>query len=246
MSTKKQSTALARIEPSEYALMRADKESMEIMAAAAAEGISMRSFPKIKVPSGGGNAWDIDGEPLKSFDGIILYHRPVKAFYRKTFGEDGITNAPPDCTSIDMATGVGDPGGECRLCPYNRYPKNGSKKACSDRTFMFILRPDSLLPYFLNVPPGSFGNRKDYTNTALAGRGVWPWHVVTRFGLVQDKSKAGNITYSRITFESLGLLSAEERTHIADIRKTFVPGIEKLIETPREWSNQEEVEEDLE
>ena len=240
MTTKKQSTAVARIEPSEYALIKADAEAMQIMAAAAAEGVTMSSFPKIKVPSGGGNAWDIDGEPLKSFDGIILYHRPVKSFYYKQYGEDGFTNTPPDCSSIDMVTGTGNPGGECRLCIYNQYHKDGTGKDCSDRTFLFILRPESLLPYFLNVPPGSVTNRKDYTNTALAGRGVWPWHVVTRFGLVQDKSKAGNITYSRITFENMGPLSAEERARIGDIRKTFVPGIEKLITTPREWNTQEE------
>ena len=240
MTTKKQNSAVARIEPSSYALIKADEEALAVMAAAAAEGITMTSFPKIKVPSGGGNAWDIDGEPLKHFDGIILYHKPVKSFYRKAYGEDGQTNAPPDCSSIDMLTGVGDPGGECRLCPYNQYHKDGSGKECSDRTFLFILRPDSMLPYFLNAPPGSFGNRRDYTNTVLAGRGVWPWQVITRFALTQDKSKAGNITYSRITFENMGPLSADERTRIGDIRRTFVPGIERLINTPREWNSQEE------
>ena len=240
MTTKKQSSALARIEPSEYALIKADAEAIEIMAAAAAEGITMSSFPKIKVPGAGGKFWEIDGRPMESFDGIILYYKPLKSFYRKAFGEDESTNAPPDCSSIDMVTGTGDPGGECRFCPYNQYGKDGSAKKCHDRTFTFILRPENLLPYFINMPSGSFGNRKDYTNKKLAGQGVWPWHVVTRFGLTQDKSKGGNIAYNRVTFENMGPLSPDERTRVSAIRNTFVPSIEKLITTPREWSTQEE------
>ncbi len=78
------------------------------------------TFDKVKIPSGGGLMFEVTGEngepePVKTIEGVILYHHAVNSFYKEKY--TGGSN-PPDCGSYDGKTGEGDPGGDCSKCPY--------------------------------------------------------------------------------------------------------------------------------
>ena len=62
------------------------------------------SFERIKIPAGGGLAYELPGEnpespdTEKEFSAVILYHHPINTYYKEKF--NGSSN-PPDCSSID-------------------------------------------------------------------------------------------------------------------------------------------------
>jgi len=68
------------------------------------------SIDRIKLPGGGGTAFEVpsedgeDTEPVKDITGVILYNHPAYAYYASAF-QGG--HAAPDCSSIDGVTGVG-------------------------------------------------------------------------------------------------------------------------------------------
>ena len=74
---------------------------------------------RILVPAGGGLSWSIPtpkGEQnVPKFQAVILHHHAGRSYWALPFGE--MEKQPPACTSLDGITGVGDPGGDCALCP---------------------------------------------------------------------------------------------------------------------------------
>ena len=82
------------------------------------------SIDRVKLPAGGGTAFEVpaedgeDTEMVKDITGVILYNHPAYAYYASAFAGG---HAAPDCSSIDGATGIGTPGGDCRRCPFNKF-----------------------------------------------------------------------------------------------------------------------------
>ena len=80
------------------------------------------SFDRVKLPAGGGTAFEIpsadgeDSEMAKDITGVIVYNHP--AYYHDKY--NGGSN-PPDCGSFDGVSGIGNPGGSCQNCPYNKF-----------------------------------------------------------------------------------------------------------------------------
>ena len=76
-------------------------------------------FDRIKVPSGGGLAFEVPGENpdepdlQKEFSAVILYHHPMLSYYKEKY--TGGSEAP-DCSSIDGVYGIDKETGERRLC----------------------------------------------------------------------------------------------------------------------------------
>ena len=98
------------------------------------------TFDRIKVPSGGGLAFEVPGENpdepdlQKEFSAVILYHHPILSYYKEKY--TGGSEAP-DCSSMDGINGVDRESGElksCKDCPLNQFGtgENGGK-ACKTK-----------------------------------------------------------------------------------------------------------------
>ena len=168
------------------------------------DGLNL-SFDRIKIPSGGGLAFEVPGDDpdspdtVKEFKAVILYHHPISCFYKEEY-KGG--NNPPDCGSMDGKIGVIAESGElrtCADCPNNKFgsAKNGGK-ACKQKRRMYLLRENESLPILLSLPTGSLAEFSKYVMRLLS-RGKKPNTVVTKFSLKKVQN-AGGISYSQAVF----------------------------------------------
>ncbi|MED1801820.1 hypothetical protein [Brevibacillus porteri] len=184
-------------------------------------------FPRVKVPSGGGIAFEVPGDDpenpdsVKELEGVVLDHFPVNAFWKQKFSGE---NNPPDCSSVDGKIGKAPEGApvkwaggmqDCKTCPFNQWgtgvdqqgnPTNG--KACKNMHQLFILRENEVFPVQLTLPPTSMPNWTAYT-ARLSGKLKRFYGVVTKVKLKKAKS-SGGIDYSEAIFGSSKELSPEE------------------------------------
>lgn len=224
MATKKD---IAPVDVGDYKLMRMDPEAVrELIAENLGGGFSLFDLPVITVPTGGTTFWSIpsaDGPvPVKEFEGIIAYQRPIRTYFARGLDEPGAEKGPPDCVSFDMIHGIGEPGGECATCPMNQWgtAKGGTRKgkACSERRALILLRPDSLLPVRLQVPPTSLGNLSQYLMN-LTDQGALYNTVVTRFGL--DSIEKGGNSVATIEAHKVAGLTAEQVAAVKPMKEQF-------------------------
>jgi hypothetical protein len=207
MSKQTENTAIAVQNPGYLALADSD---FTADIGAEMNGLEL-SFEKIKIPSGGGLAFEIPGEDseadtVKEFSGVILHHHPVFMRY-----DDKYTggNSPPDCGSFDGRVGKGNPGGDCKTCPHNQFGtgENGAK-ACKNRQRIYILREGELFPMVLSLPTGSLKVFSKFVASQLSkGRKVSRY--VTRFSL-RKATNSGGIVYSQAQFKVDRILTNEE------------------------------------
>jgi hypothetical protein len=128
------------------------------------DGISERHLQKITIPSGTGTMINVEGEDgttaVKSIDFIVLDQRLTRQYWKeeKKPGE----NIPPDCFSLDSIKGIGNPGGECKHCPYAQFKSakqgTGKGQACRQTRNLYILRAGegtTIFPEILRLPPTS-------------------------------------------------------------------------------------------
>ena len=162
------------------------------------------TFDRIKVPSGGGLAFEVPGENpdepdlQKEFSAVILYHHPILSYYKEKY--TGGSEAP-DCSSMDGINGVDRESGElksCKDCPLNQFGtgENGGK-ACKTKRRIFILRAGEAFPTLLTLPTASISDYSKYIMRLLS-KGKKSNQVVTKFGLKKDSNKTG-ITFSKVT-----------------------------------------------
>lgn len=199
------------------------------------EGFSPADLDRVKVPSGGGTAWDIpDEHPEKIIEGVVVLKTPTRSFWFGGRGEDGAEDGPPDCQSPDAKIGIGafgagskpNPTGECANCPMNVFGSatrgSGNGKACKEQMQVFLLREGSILPLQLSLPPTSLRGFRKYM-TRLASKAVPFYGVTTRFGLAVEKGNGQ--TYSVVVPERGRDLSPQEaqaaRAYGVTIRGTF-------------------------
>lgn len=185
------------------------------------DGLTL-SFDRIKVPSGGGLAFEVPGDNPDSPDmakevkAVILYHHPVHSYYKEKYTGG---NEAPDCGSIDGHTGTDTETGEikdCKDCPNNKFGsgENGGK-ACKQKRRVYILRENESLPIILSLPTGSLADFSKYIMRLLS-KGKKSNTVVTRFTLKKAQN-AGGINYSQVVCVMDRELSGTEKTAIADI-----------------------------
>lgn len=173
-------------------------------------------FERIKIPSAGSTVFEVPGEDsgepetVKEFSAVILYHHPLFAYYKSKYTGG---NNPPDCGSFDGLTGEGDPGGECKRCPYNQFGtgENGSK-ACKNRRRIYVLREGEIFPLLLSLPTGSLKEFTKYIKRLL-GKGRKSNSVVTRFSL-RKATNSGGLAYSQAQFTLDRPLTLEEYTFL--------------------------------
>lgn len=192
------------------------------------------SFDRIKVPSGGGLAYEVPGdnpeepELEKEFEAVILYHHPMLSYYKEKFNG---SNEAPNCSSIDGITGVDRDTGEirsCKDCPFNVFGsgENGGK-ACKVKRRIFILRKNEALPVIFTIPTSSVGDFSKYI-MRIVSKGKKSNQVVSRFSLKKVQNQGG-ITYSKVVINQVRELSPEEQTSI-DALTTQVKGIAKNLQ----------------
>lgn len=189
------------------------------------DGLGQIPFDTVKVPSGGGLAFELPGdnpdspETVTDLAGVIVHHHPVNAYWKEAFSGG---NQQPDCSSIDGKNGIEMATGElheCESCPFNQFGSAGdgsNGKACKNGHRVYILREGEVLPLLLTLPPTSLKGFKDYLAKRVVLKGKRSWHVVTRVTLKKEQN-SGGIKYSSCVFSKLGDLSAEQ---IASLQST--------------------------
>ena len=204
-------------------------------------GITPADLERIKVPAGGGIAWQLpDEEVAKEFEGVILHQQAFRAFWKdKAVGE----HRPPDCYSPDAEIGLCTDGvqsaklgigGDCSKCPMAQWgtaiDEKGNKtkgQACSLRTMLLIVRPANLLPVILSVPPSSLKSVRQYI-LRLANKGTVYSEVTTLFSLAAEKSATG-ITYSQVVPKRGRDLMPGEIKGFVEYAKAVLPAFEGAV-----------------
>lgn len=199
------------------------------------------SFEKIKIPAGGGLAYEVPGDDpaspdsAKEFSAVILYHHPINSYYKEKFTGG---NNPPDCSSLDGKLGVVSETGECRDCKTCPYAKFGSGEnggmACKQKRRMYLLREGEMLPIIMTLPTGSLAEFTKYV-TRLVTKGMKANHVVTKFTLKRAQNSTG-INYSQVICAVDRPLSPEEKRNIAAMTEQvkLIAGKVSVVETETE------------
>jgi hypothetical protein len=193
------------------------------------ETLSLSDLPTVKVPTAGALNWQLpDGGAAKTIDGVIVARQPVRAYWATSFDEGG-GGAPPDCSSTDLLTGIGDNGTPeagphaCATCPMaqfgsatNARGEQTQGQACRQITRLFVLQEGSMLPTLVALPPSSYAAAKRYAVRQ-------PLHSVeTSISLTNAKS-GGGINYSEATFAVNRVLEPEERAAMTAYREAILP-----------------------
>lgn len=192
----------------------ANSANLTALLAEEMEGLSL-SFDRIKIPSGGGLAYEVPSDNpdspdmVKEFKAVILYHHPVHTYYKDKYTGG---NTPPDCASINGHIGVDSETGEvksCSECPYNKFGSGESGgKACKQKRRLYILRAGEALPIILSLPTCSLSDFAKYV-TRLLSKGSKTNSVVTKFSLKKAQN-AGGIAYSQAVLSVDRILNPDE------------------------------------
>ena len=203
------------------------------------EGVEMQ-FERIKMPSGGGLAFEViddSGEVqyVKELIGIILDHYPVNAYWADAYGEGDDTRQPPDCVASNGKNGIATPesgltGGPCKQCPLNQWgtgrQKDGSLgkgKACRNLHRVYILLASEGLPSMIALPPTSLSSFHDHMRRLL--KRLKPHYtVVTRIKLQKAKNTGGT-EYSHAIFGTVGEFPPQTVTGIKEIIEQMKPAM---------------------
>lgn len=195
------------------------------------ETLDIFSLPRLKVPSGGGLAWEMpDGSVEKEIQGIIILRQPVRAYWRESLSEG---SAPPDCASPDTLNGIGEPGGACVRCPNSAWGSatgiDGQQRrgqACRLVTRLFILTRSYPLPLYLPLPPSSQKAAKSYVVDLLVSNEPY-WKVITSLSLQRTQNREG-IAYSAVTFQRVASVLPDMQDAITAYRSNILPTLKDI------------------
>ncbi len=231
-------TALTKPGEGYLALKRDASEVAEIIQEnLGGEDFDRLDLDRVKMPSGGSTIWEVpsvDGEQaLKELEGIIIAHRTTRVYWSRPMEETG-GQSPPDCSSGNGAVGVGEPGGECAQCEYNRFGSaaKGKGKACKEVKLLFVLTPGDLLPLVVGLTPGSLKSVKSYL-FKLARAGLPFYTVTTRFSLEKAQNKEG-IQFAKAQLTLGRRLEEDELDGVRSYMNNIRPVIEQKVELSRD------------
>ena len=224
---------------SNYPALRSDGMNLAELIETNLQGASLTPFSldRIKVPSGGATVWmvpDLDeGERAEKFiTGIVVYNQFSRAYWRVKFGQG--ESGPPDCQSMDNIIGSGNPGGSCKDCPFNAWgsavdqsgnPTRG--KACQERRFLFMLRPDNLLPVVIQTPTTSMASFNSFVLRLISEGGTQLHHVILELGLV--RRDVGGFPVATITPKLVSRLSDEDMQRVDGVRQELLPVFQQKV-----------------
>lgn len=215
----------------ETAIAAAGTENFLSEIAEEMDGLGDISFDSIKIPSGGGLAFEVPGDDPenpgieKEICGVILVRRAANGYWKDTFNGE---NSMPDCYSSDGKTGVDSFTGECKSCadcPRNQFKDDGSGKDCKNMQILYIVREGEMLPVRLKLPATSIKNLKDYVAKRLLFKGKKLGQVVTSIKLSKAENRNG-IKYAVAQFSKKRDLTAQEIAELQPMKKL----VEKVLE----------------
>ena len=160
------------------------------------------SFDKIKVPAGGGIAFEVpsdnpdEPDSKKEIRAIILHHHPVQTYYATEYTGG---SEPPDCSSYDGKQGINREDGvvnDCKTCDKNQFGADGKAKECKAKRKLFLLLEGNALPVILTLPTTSLNDFGKFI-TRIVGKRKKSYQFITKFTLKKDQN-AGGITYSKV------------------------------------------------
>jgi len=176
-------------------------------------GISDFDLPRVKISGGASPRWivpTLEGEEtLARIDGVIVFARDTRVYYKTAFGKSS-GKQPPDCSSSDGITGKGKPGGECSRCPLAEYgsAEEGTGQACKQVKQLFVLRGDLLLPEVVSLPPTSLKGARQFF-LKLTTQGIPYYQALVGLELEKAQNAAG-IQYGKAALKFLRRLTPEE------------------------------------
>jgi hypothetical protein len=231
---------------SPFALLRMDDgDARDLLAdALGGDSLAFKDLDRIKVPSGGGTNWEVPtlaGDvAMKEIEGVIIERASRRAYWPYTV-EDRPDDADgkPDCQSYDGKIGVGDPGGDCSLCPFNEFGsdiKGGPGKACKETRQLFILTKDDLLPLVLTIPPASLANVKAYFLRLLRAQRTVD-SVVTKVSLEKVKNSR-NTAFSKVTLTAGEFLTDDARARVKAYSAILAPMMERVAVEQQEMDEE--------
>lgn len=196
-------------------------------------GITQFDLDRVKIPTGGGTAWSVptlDGEEeiAKELLGIIVLQRDARAFWSTGLEQSG-GGSPPDCASDDGQIGIGEPGGECATCPLAEWGSKGGGRrgqACKSIKLVFLLRPDSLLPMVVSLPPTSIGPMRKYF-LRLASQAIPFYAVVTRLTLSKATNAQG-IAYAQVVPSVAGPVPQQQLGMVRSYAAAIKPALMRV------------------
>lgn len=197
------------------------------------DGLSIE-FDRVKIPSGGGLAFEIPGddpdspELAKEIVGVIVDQHPVNAYWAVRYSGE---NNPPDCSSMDGKVGITKDGQQrdCATCPHNQWgsDEDGRGKACKNMRRIYILPEGQMFPLLLTLPPTSLKNFSNYLAKRVIAKGRRSHNVLTKVSLKKATNSSG-ITYSQATFALAGILSVEDAKKIEEYARGIKAVTRKL------------------
>lgn len=211
-ASKTEVSIAGKLVNTESFVLISDPGSLEALSCnLAGEQLSEWDLDRIKVPGGGGTAWEVPSlEGSKNQDeirGIILHVGIRKAYWENP----NPTGDPPSCFSPDGLAGIGLPGGDCMSCQFNQFGSaiagDGSArkgKRCREVRMILFIREEDRLPLIIVVPPSSLKNCKQY----LMRLPVAMFQAVTRLSLEKVTGGDGP-DYSRIVMTYDGHIGSE-------------------------------------
>ncbi len=188
--------ALTRVGSQEYAILKAGAKNLPqiLRTNMGDDGLSPFDLDRIKIPAGGAQSWEIPGlsgdtKSVKEFCGVIIFHKTGRVYWKEDFTGGGV---PPNCSADNGATGQGEPGGECAICPFAAFgsDERGRGQACKQVKQLFVMRNTGLLPILIALPPTSLKSARQYL-LRLASHSLPFYTVETRFSLQKAKSADG-------------------------------------------------------
>lgn len=219
---------------------RIDMAEVSAELGADAASLGMALFTRVKMPSGGGRAFEIEDadspdapEVSATIEGIVVAHHSVNAYWSKPM-EDGGGSDAPDCSSRDGLTGHGDNGtgdGErpCAACPLNEFGSaSDGGKACKNMKHLYVLRPADVLPLLVVLPPTSIKPWQVFMTKSILLKNRKVAGTLIRIGIEKAKS-GGGIDYSRATFAYLGTVTDEQRAVLTKLGADLLPMVTEYV-----------------
>ena len=239
MATDKKQTALTERTPTGFSIID-DPNAKDVMIQAFDQlGISDRLLSRIKVPTGGMTAWEIEtleGTKVEQeIDAIIVAMKGKQKAWWSTSMEDGNAGSPPSCVSTDGSNGYGinsldaaatEGVHACPECAWSKFGSSrggGNGKDCKDFALLFFFREGSRIPTLLQVPATSLKVLQSYV-LKLIDNGKRFEGCVTTLSLKKAQS-AGGITYSTLDLSWKSDLDAASAQEMASVGREFTKRI---------------------
>lgn len=192
-------------------------------------GIACR---KIKIPSGGGLAYEVQGEDeddveyMKEIKGIIIFTHRANGFWPGAYGDDD-QNKIPVCSSMDGKTGIWSDTGEvrsCETCPMNQFgsatDQKGAQsrgKACKNMRRIYLVMDGDPNFYLLTVPPTSTKDVNKQLQKIIGGGTPYTGLIVSL--KLEKTQNAAGVAYSRVLVSKSGLLTPEVAAMAKEMRR---------------------------